>query len=196
MGNYIAAPTFFFYRACLELTLKFLFYIYFTKSNSPAMKKMILVFTVMVSCTALQAQNYKRVFYKDQTVENKNMSIQIVDAVATDAEVKFKMKIKNLMSTDYILYKATESSFKIDGKTIKCQGSLTIAGTTRQIEVEATYTVSTNGSIQCKGSKKLAMSDYNIEPPSFMFGSVTTGNDITVSFDVVLAPKTQTVSLN
>lgn len=118
MGNYIAAPTFFFYRACLELTLKFLFYIYFTKSNSPAMKKMILVFTVMVSCTALQAQNYKRVFYKDQTVENKNMSIQIVDAVATDAEVKFKMKIKNLMSTDYILYKATESSFKIDGKTI------------------------------------------------------------------------------
>ena len=88
------------------------------------------------------------------------------------------------------------TSAKIDGKTIKCHGSLTIAGTTKQIDVEATYTNSTNGSIQCKGSKKLAMSDYNIEPPSFMFGSVTTGNDITVSFDVILVPKTQPVTLN
>ena len=86
---------------------------------------------------------------------------------------------------------------KIDGKTIRCQGSLTIAGTTKQIEVEATYTILADGSIQCKGSKKLSMKDYNIEPPSFMFGSVTTGNDITVSFDVVLTlQKTQPITLN
>ena len=88
------------------------------------------------------------------------------------------------------------TSGKIDGKTIRCQGSLTIAGTTRQIEVEANYTISPNGSIQCKGSKKIEMRDYNVEPPSFMFGSVTTGNEITVSFDVTLAPKTQPVTLN
>jgi polyisoprenoid-binding protein YceI len=87
-------------------------------------------------------------------------------------------------------------SGKIDGKTIRCQGSLTIAGTTKQIEVETTYTILADGSIQCKGSKKLAMKDYNVEPPSFMFGSVTTGNEITVSFDVILAPKTQSMSLN
>jgi polyisoprenoid-binding protein YceI len=88
------------------------------------------------------------------------------------------------------------ASGKIDGKTIRCQGSLTIAGTTKQIEVETTYTILADGSIQCKGSKKLAMKDYNVEPPSFMFGSVTTGNEITVSFDVILAPKTQSMSLN
>ena len=79
------------------------------------------------------------------------------------------------------------ASGKIDGKTIRCLGSLTIAGTTKQIDVEATYTILPDGSIQCKGSKKLAMKDYNVEPPSFMFGSVTTGNEITVSFDVILA---------
>ena len=88
------------------------------------------------------------------------------------------------------------TSGKIDGKTIRCHGNLTIAGTTKQIEVEATYTILPDGSIQCKGSKKLAMRDYNVEPPSFMFGSVTTGNEITVSFDVILAPKTQSMSLN
>ncbi len=33
------------------------------------------------------------------------------------------------------------TSGKIDGKTIRCVGSLTIAGTTKQIDVEATYTI-------------------------------------------------------
>ena len=88
------------------------------------------------------------------------------------------------------------TSAKIDGKSIRCQGTLTIAGTTKQIDIEATYTILADGSIQCKGSKKLAMRDYNVEPPSFMFGSVTTGNEITVSFDVILAAKTQSMSLN
>jgi len=94
----------------------------------------------------------------------------------------------------HITFKLT--SGKIEGKTIHCQGTVTIGGTTKQIDVEATYIVLPDGSIQCKGSKKLAMRDYNIEPPSFMFGSVTTGNEITVSFDVILAPKTQSMSLN
>jgi len=89
------------------------------------------------------------------------------------------------------------TSGKIEGKTIRCLGNLTMAGTTKQIEVDATYTIQTDGSIQCKGSKKLAMSDYNIEPPSFMFGTVNTGNEITVSFDVILAlKKTQPITLN
>ena len=89
------------------------------------------------------------------------------------------------------------ASGKIEGKTIRCVGSLTIAGTTKQIDVDATYTILSDGSIQCKGSKKLAMRDYNVEPPSFMFGTVTTGNEITVSFDVVLAlKKTQSITLN
>ena len=88
------------------------------------------------------------------------------------------------------------TSAKIDGKNMRCQGSLTIAGTTKQIDIETTYTISPNGSIQCKGSKKLAMTDYDVEPPSFMFGSVTTGNEITVSFDVTLTSKAKQVTLN
>ena len=89
------------------------------------------------------------------------------------------------------------ASSRIDGKTIKCVGNLTIAGTTKQIEVDVAFTILSDGSIQCKGSKKLAMKDYNVEPPSFMFGTVTTGNEITISFDVVLAlKKTQPITLN
>jgi hypothetical protein len=81
------------------------------------MKKIIIAIIVLACCTAIQAQNYKRVFYKNQTVENKDIRIIIDDAVATDGGIKFKMKIKNL-TNDYIIYKPSESVFKIDGKSI------------------------------------------------------------------------------
>lgn len=82
------------------------------------MKKTILVIAAIASCTFIQAQNYKKVFYKDQTVESKDMRISLDNAIATDGEIKFKMKIKN-STNDYIMYKPSESSFKLDGKSYK-----------------------------------------------------------------------------
>lgn len=79
------------------------------------------------------------------------------------------------------------TSAKITGKSILCSGSLTIAGTTKPIDVEVAYEVK-NGALAFKGSKAIKMSEYNVEPPSFMFGSVKTGNDITITIDVTLTP--------
>jgi hypothetical protein len=89
------------------------------------------------------------------------------------------------------------TSARIEGNTIRCNGKLKIAGVTKQVELEASYTTLPGGKIQCKGSKAIVMTDYGVEPPSFMFGSVTTGNEITVTFDVVLSSeKQQSLSLN
>jgi len=65
------------------------------------MKKIILAIIALVYCTAIQAQNYKRVFYKTQTIDAKELLITVDDAVATDAGVKFKLRIKN-QTNDYI----------------------------------------------------------------------------------------------
>ncbi|HMJ70373.1 MAG TPA: YceI family protein [Cyclobacteriaceae bacterium] len=80
-------------------------------------------------------------------------------------------------------------SAKMNGKTIKCIGNLTIAGANRLFELEALYTLNADHSIHIKGSKEIEMSAFDIEPPSFMFGSVKTGDKISVSFDVTLVPK-------
>jgi YceI-like domain len=72
-------------------------------------------------------------------------------------------------------------------KKIQCEGDLTVAGATKRITVEVTYKV-VNQSIVCSGTKKIKMSDYGIDPPSFMFGTVRTGDEMTVSFNVNLAP--------
>lgn len=84
-----------------------------------------------------------------------------------------------------ITYQLTSATLAADG-SIKCQGRLTIAGFTQDAELLATVKVNADKSITVKGSKKISMKSFNMEPPSFMMGTVKTGNDVTVSFALTL----------
>lgn len=63
---------------------------------------------------------------------------------------------------------------------------MTIAGTSRETDLVATLKVNPDKTLSITGIKKLKMTDYKVEPPSFMFGSVTTGDDIAINFNVTL----------
>jgi polyisoprenoid-binding protein YceI len=82
----------------------------------------------------------------------------------------------------YVLTSATLAP----GNILKCQGKLTIAGVTKDAELVATVKLNADNSITVSGSKKLSMKDFSIDPPSFMLGTIKTGNDITLKFDLVL----------
>ena len=69
---------------------------------------------------------------------------------------------------------------------VKAIGKLTLAGTTRDAEVVATCKVNTDNSIAVTGTKKVSMKDFAMEPPSFMMGTIKTGNDVTLKFDFKL----------
>ncbi len=79
------------------------------------------------------------------------------------------------------------TSSKVSQNKITCTGNLTISGTTKPIDVDVTYE-KTTGSFLFKGSKKIKMTDFNVEPPSFMFGTIKTGDEITISFEATLVP--------
>ena len=68
--------------------------------------------------------------------------------------------------------------------TIKASGKLTIAGNTRETEVVATGKLNADKSIAVSGSKKIRMTDYGIKPPTAMFGTIKTGDDITISYNL------------
>ena len=66
---------------------------------------------------------------------------------------------------------------------IKATGKLTIAGTTRETDVVANVKYNpSDRSYTITGTKKLKMTDYNVKPPSFMLGTVKTGDEISISF--------------
>jgi len=73
-----------------------------------------------------------------------------------------------------------------DGKfLINAIGDLTIAGITREVTMDVYCLVNSNSTISCSGSNKLKMTDYKIEPPSFMFGAMKTGDGVTLNFTMV-----------
>ena len=63
------------------------------------------------------------------------------------------------------------------------KGVLTIAGKENSVEIELTLTASENA-IAVQGSKGIKLSDFEIDPPSAMFGQIETGNDIVIAFDL------------
>ena len=62
-------------------------------------------------------------------------------------------------------------------------GNLNMAGVTRRIRVE--FSGSNGGNIiSIKGSKQINMSDFNIEPPTAIMGTLKTGEKVVVSFNL------------
>jgi len=77
-------------------------------------------------------------------------------------------------TTDNINYKITA--------TVKLQ----IAGFTKDVPVSADGKLNKDGSLTIKGEKKIDMKEFKVDPPSFMFGSVKTGKDITIKYELTL----------
>jgi len=84
-----------------------------------------------------------------------------------------------------ISYKLASATI-VGNNTIKCSGKLTIAGATRDADIVATYKVNADKSISVSGKKNISMKEFSMEPPSFMMGTIKTGNDIVLKFDVTL----------
>lgn len=94
------------------------------------MKKVILVFLATWTLSTAIAQKevkYPKLFYKDSKTEINGLTITIDNAVSTEAETKFKLKITNTTS-DYIIYKPEESKFVINGKELKPKEKTLIIG--------------------------------------------------------------------
>ena len=81
-------------------------------------------------------------------------------------------------------YVRTLSSGMKNGKIyVVGLGDLTIAGTKKSVQIELTG-VFKDGAYQFTGEKKFKMSDFNVKPPSFMFGTVKSEDEIDVKYSL------------
>jgi hypothetical protein len=99
-----------------------------------------------------------------------------LDAVAYRA-----LKTNKYPTITFNLISATVSK---QGTVITCSGHLTVAGVTRTIDIVGAAQVNADKSINIKGNKQINMRDFDIEPPTFLFGQFTTGENVTISFNL------------
>ena len=67
---------------------------------------------------------------------------------------------------------------------ITATGDLTIAGTKQRITLDFTVNI-IESKVKFTGEKKIKMTDFNIEPPKALLGTITTGNEITIKFSTI-----------
>lgn len=81
-------------------------------------------------------------------------------------------------------YRVVEQSG--DTATLELSGELTMAGVTRSHTISARAIPQTDGSLRVAGSTTFPMTEWEVEPPSLMFGLMKVGDEVEVHFDLVV----------
>jgi len=117
---------------------------------------------------------------------------------------KMDKKMRKLLKADdypEIIFELTNLEVTASPETGKAQvqlktmGNVKVAGVEKTIALEVIGNLEPNGTIRFTGSQKMLMTDFNIKPPTMFLGTLKTGNEITVFFEIVLIPSIQ-ISLN
>lgn len=74
---------------------------------------------------------------------------------------------------------------EITDSEIHANGTLNMAGATKTISVVGTYSVNSSGELNVEGSKSITMSDYGMKPPTALMGTIKSGDEVEVVFNVV-----------
>lgn len=109
----------------------------------------------------------------------KGMDKNTYKALKTDdfSSIKFQLtKVKSANKNEY------------NSNKINASGSLTIIGNTNNLNVEF-ITSTTDNSICIEGFSIIKMTDFGVEPPKALFGTITTGDEIKIEYKLIFKTK-------
>jgi len=115
-----------------------------------------------------------------------------VEGIKSDKGKKMDRKTYETFKSDknpFITYSFSNAAIKINAShvvTIDATGNLSMAGTSKSVSLSANGKELPNGDLQLTVSKKINMTDYNMEPPVMFLGTIKVGDEITVRFDFEL----------
>jgi polyisoprenoid-binding protein YceI len=108
--------------------------------------------------------------------DNNTMDKKIIEALKAD---KFPDIRYSVRSAKNVVLKDNKFSGLITG-------DIFLAGKTRSETIQFNGMMISDDKLQIKGSKKLKMTDFGINPPTAMMGALKTGDEVTVTFTLVL----------
>ena len=105
------------------------------------------------------------------------------DHTGMDNNTYKALRADNNPNLSFFLSSATVLPASANTYQLSCLGKLTIAGTSKEINLVAfaKYNPS-DKSYTITGIKKMKMTDYNVSPPKALMGTIRTGDDISISY--------------
>lgn len=131
-------------------------------------------------------------FGEDGSLQVKALWVSIpVKAIqSSKGSIMDKKTYKALQAEKYPTIKysfksSTQTSSTTNKFRLKTKGNLTMAGTTKYIDLAVSAQQSSSDKILFEGSKKLKMTAFGVDPPTALMGALTTGDEVTINFKVV-----------
>ncbi len=104
---------------------------------------------------------------------------------AMDKNTYKALKTGDNPNISFVLTSATVTSNGSNNYLLDCVGTMSIAGTTKQTDLVATARYNpSDKTFTVTGVKKMKMTDYNVKPPTVMLGTIKTGNDISIAYNL------------
>lgn len=85
-----------------------------------------------------------------------------------------------------IAFTLTDEKINTVKNTLVARGTLTMAGVTKPVQIHVAYNILPGGELQVTGTHTLLMSEFKMEPPTAMMGTIKVGDEIVVEFDITL----------
>lgn len=89
------------------------------------------------------------------------------------------LKTKKFKSIKYVL----KSAEKVNESTWNLTGTYTIAGVSKDLKTQVKTTV-TNGIVSLQGTNKITFTEFGMKSPTALLGTIKTGNDLTIKFNI------------
>jgi polyisoprenoid-binding protein YceI len=124
--------------------------------------------TLSIPVTSIKSIGEKGAYY------DKNMDKNVYRALNADKHNTIVFSL-----SQFVKKNNTPQGLAVEGS-----GVLRINGVSQEVTLSAICTV-THNAIIIEGKVPLKMRDYNVEPPTAIFGTIKTGNDIVIEYKMV-----------
>ena len=118
-------------------------------------------------------------------INTLQVSVPVTSIKSTEGGVMNGKTYKALKSDSHpnIIFTLTSPIHAVaNGGSVTATGTLTMAGISHPVTLQAKVIASPNGNITVDGSQPIKMTDYGIEPPTALFGAMKVSNDVTIHF--------------
>jgi polyisoprenoid-binding protein YceI len=99
------------------------------------------------------------------------------------------LKADETPDISYILATFEAAPGEADAFTLKTNGTLAIAGKENKLTMDVVATRLLDGTVKATGVVPIKMTDFGIKPPTAMFGTLRTGDEVKVNFALTIGPK-------
>jgi polyisoprenoid-binding protein YceI len=124
---------------------------------------------------------------EENTIKEISFEVEVASLISPRGATMDKKTHNALKKEEHpkVLFSANDISLS-EGDSQNILGKLTMAGVEKEVVVVTTI-VRSEGKLQITGNQKITLQDYNMEPPTAMFGSIIVGDDVVINFDLVFA---------